>query len=187
MSGAGKSTLIKLIWWLLSPQSWSISIDNEKLSDLSFSSYYKHIGYLAQDPGVFDGTIWENLTFGIDENPDKVKLREILSLAQCDFLYSLSEGLETEIGERGIKLSGWQKQRLAIAKLMLKNPSIILLDEPTSALDSISEHAVTDAMQQLFKGRTVVIIAHRLQTVLCRKRNFVCDCLSHLLLRISNV
>jgi len=92
-------------------------------------------------------------------------LEAIISLAQCQFIYDLPNGLDTEIGERGVRLSGGQRQRLAIAKIMLKNPEIILLDEPTSALDSFAEEEVTKALNNLFQGRTVIIIAHRLQTV----------------------
>ena len=88
-----------------------------------------------------------------------------LRLAQCEFVLEFSNGIDTEIGERGVRLSGGQKQRLAIAKIFLKNPEIILLDEPTSALDSFSEEQVSIALHKLFEGRTVVIIAHRLQTV----------------------
>jgi ABC-type multidrug transport system fused ATPase/permease subunit len=89
----------------------------------------------------------------------------MIRLAKCEFIYEFEHGLETEIGERGVKLSGGQKQRLAIAKIMLKNPEIILLDEPTSALDSINEESITEALHNLFQGRTVIVVAHRLQTV----------------------
>ncbi len=85
--------------------------------------------------------------------------------AQCDFVFSMKKGIETEIGEKGIRLSGGERQRLAIAKLFLKNPEIIILDEPTSALDSFSEDKISKALEELFKGRTTIIIAHRLQTV----------------------
>ncbi len=86
-------------------------------------------------------------------------------MAKCEFVWDFENGLETEIGERGIRLSWGQKQRLAIAKIMLKNPEIILLDEPTSALDSVSEQKISEALHNLFKGKTVIVIAHRLQTV----------------------
>jgi ATP-binding cassette, subfamily B, putative efflux pump len=92
-------------------------------------------------------------------------LKRALKLAHCDFVFDLEHGLDTEIGERGVRLSGGQKQRLAIAKIFLKDPEIILLDEPTSALDSFSEEAITEALDTLFKNRTVIIVAHRLQTV----------------------
>jgi ABC-type multidrug transport system fused ATPase/permease subunit len=123
------------------------------------------VGYLTQEPSVFDGTIRENLGYGVDEIDDEQVLHQALEDAQCQFVYELANGLDTEIGERGVRLSGGQRQRLAIAKMFVKNPHIILLDEPTSALDSESEHQVTLAMDKLFEHKTVIIIAHRLQTV----------------------
>lgn len=99
-----------------------------------------------------------------DSKRDK-KIAEAIELAECQFIYELENGIQTEIGERGIRLSGGQKQRLAIAKIFLKDPEIILLDEPTAALDSYSEQKVAKAFERLFAGRTVIVIAHRLQTV----------------------
>ena len=204
-SGGGKTTLMKLIAGYLHPESWNISVMGNVLAETALKSYYPHIGYLTQDPWVFDATIRENLVSAIAEKktdtqtvtqrnvsviakneaiqvPEKKsmdrfvprddetqeleqKLHEALRLAQCDFVFDLEKWLDTEIGERGVRLSGGQKQRLAIAKIFLKNPEIILLDEPTSALDSFSEERITEALDTLFEGRTVIIIAHRLQTV----------------------
>ncbi|MCK9272751.1 ABC transporter ATP-binding protein/permease [Candidatus Gracilibacteria bacterium] len=164
-SGGGKSTLIKLIAGYIRVNSGDIIIDGQRLSEISLKSYYRHIGYLTQEPSVFDGTIMENLTYALDYTPTQEQLDEVIKNAKCEFILDFEAGFETEIGEKGIKLSGGQKQRLAIAKIMLKNPEIILLDEPTSALDSISEQAITEALHNLFKGKTVIIIAHRLQTV----------------------
>ncbi len=165
MSGGGKSTLIKLIAWYMRPDSGVIKVDGQDLHDIALKTYYPHIGYLTQEPSIFDGTIYENLAYASRDTVDTQKIEKVLRLAKCDFITDMKQWLDTEIGERGIRLSGWQKQRLAIAKIMLKDPEIILLDEPTSALDSFSEEAVTDAMNNLFRGRTVIIIAHRLQTV----------------------
>lgn len=169
-SGGGKTTLIKLIAWYIRPEKWDVIIDGQKLGDVSFKSYYKKIWYLTQDPSVFDGTIYENLVHAIDENETKKRwfrthLKKIITLAKCDFIRDFKDGVDTEIGERGVRLSWGQKQRLAIAKIMLKSPEIVLLDEPTSALDSISEQAIAQALHNLFVGRTVVVVAHRLQTV----------------------
>lgn len=176
-SGGGKSTLIKLIAWYLHPTRGDIIVDQQKRSELNIMSYYRHIGYLTQDPSVFDGTVRDNLLYGIeydkgeqfftsDERVDiDVILREVLTNSQCHFVYDLPDGLDTEIGEKWVKLSWWQRQRLAIAKIMLKDPEIVLLDEPTSALDSVSEELVTKALDELFEGRTVIVVAHRLQTV----------------------
>ncbi|MCP4523899.1 MAG: ATP-binding cassette domain-containing protein, partial [Candidatus Gracilibacteria bacterium] len=157
--------IAKLISGYITPNSGEIIIDNQKLSETSLKSYYRNIGYLTQDPSVFDGTVLENLTYALDEKVDEIKLKDIIIQAKCEFIYDLPNGLETEIGERGVKLSGGQKQRLAIAKIFLKDPKIIILDEPTSALDSFSEEQITKAMQNLFENRTVIVIAHRLQTV----------------------
>ncbi len=165
VSGAGKTTLAKLIAGYIRTDKWSIIVDWQALNAVSLKSYYKHIGYLTQDPSVFDGTILENLTYVLKEKMEIVQLEKIIKLAKCEFIYTLPQGLNTEIGERWIRLSGWQRQRLAIAKIFLKNPEIIILDEPTSALDSFSEEWITEAMHNLFKDRTVIIIAHRLQTV----------------------
>lgn len=164
-SGSGKSTLVKLIAWYISPDSWSIHVDDQSLATISLGSYYAHIWYLTQEPSVFDGTIRENLMYATSDTTDETTITEAISNAQCDFVYDLPNGLDTEIGERGVRLSGWQRQRLAIAKIFLKNPKIIILDEPTAALDSESEEAITQAMNILFEDRTVIIIAHRLQTV----------------------
>jgi len=123
------------------------------------------VGYLTQEPSVFDGTVIENLLYAVEKKPSKKQIETIIQQAHCEFIYDLPNGIDTEIGERGIKLSGGQKQRLAIAKIFLKDPKIIILDEPTSALDSLSEQKITEAMHNLFRGRTVLIIAHRLQTV----------------------
>lgn len=167
MSGSGKSTLIKLIAWYLMPDEGKVLVDGQDLSTVALQSYFSHVGYLTQEPSVFDGTIRENLEYGVrsDEEKNDELLAQAVLLAKCDFIAELSNWLDTEIGERGIRLSGGQRQRLAIAKIFLKDPKIVLLDEPTSALDSFAEEAVTEAMENLFKGRTVIIIAHRLQTV----------------------
>lgn len=140
-------------------------MDGFDLSTVNLSTFYSNIGYLTQDPQIFDGTIRENLMQGKTANARESDIIDALKQAHADFIFDLPEGLETEIGERGVKLSGGQKQRLAIAKIFLKNPHIILLDEPTSALDSFSEEKISQAFHNLFEGRTVLIIAHRLQTV----------------------
>ncbi|GAB0175038.1 MAG: hypothetical protein HHAS10_09170 [Candidatus Altimarinota bacterium] len=200
-SGGGKTTLMKLIAGYLHPDEGYVSVFGNRLDETALKTYYPHIGYLTQEPGVFDATIRENLisalptlqredsisheedsTLQTESSDTEAKHTEeikhtkeakhteeqiikALRLAHCDFVFDLEKGLDTEIGERGVRLSGGQKQRLAIAKIFLKNPEIILLDEPTSALDSFSEEQITKALDTLFHGRTVIIIAHRLQTV----------------------
>lgn len=171
-SWSGKTTLVKLIAWYIQTIQWDIHIDKQLLpraswdiDSVSLKSYYKHIWYLTQEPSVFDGTIYENLIYALDYEPTQNELEFAVKQAQCSFVYDFPDWLETHIWEKGIRLSWWQRQRLAIAKIFLKNPRIVLLDEPTSALDSISEEAITKALDKLFEWRTVVIIAHRLQTV----------------------
>ena len=150
---------------------------------ISLKSYFPHIWYLTQEPSVFDGTIMENLLYGVNMEINRhceewgtnnvamswwsidTFIEEAITNANCEFVYDLPDWLDTEIWERWVRLSGGQKQRLAIAKIFLKNPEIIILDEPTSALDSFSEESITKAMHKLFENRTVIIIAHRLQTV----------------------
>lgn len=164
-SGSWKSTLVKLISWYIKADFWDILIDNQKLSDVSLKSYYENIWYLTQEPSVFDWTILDNLTYAINWEVSNDKIEEIIKLSKCEFIYDFRDWLNTQIWERWVKLSWWQKQRLAIAKVFLKNPKIIILDEPTSALDSFSEEQITKAMKNLFNWRTVIVIAHRLQTV----------------------
>lgn len=164
-SGSWKTTLVKLISGYIKANSWDIIIDWQKLSDISLKSYYNDIGYLTQEPSVFDWSVLENLTYAIDRKLKDWELDEVIKQANCEFIYDLQDSLETQIWEKWVRLSWWQKQRLAIAKIMLKNPKIIILDEPTSALDSFSEEQITKAMNNLFIWRTVIVIAHRLQTV----------------------
>lgn len=164
-SGSGKSTLVKLIIWYLRSNEWNIIIDSESLSEIDIQSYYENIWYLTQDPSVFDGSIIENLTYWAKHNVTEVELNNAIKLSQCDFIYELKNWLETQIWERWVRLSWWQKQRLAIAKIFIKNPKIIILDEPTSSLDSFSEEKISEAFRNLYAWRTVIVVAHRLQTV----------------------
>ncbi len=164
-SWGGKTTLIKLLAGYIKPNEGDIIVDWQKLSEVKLTDYYRHVGYLTQDPSVFDGTIHDNLVYALDTEPSKEELEKIIKLAKCEFIREFEKWLETEIGERWVRLSWGQKQRVAIAKIMLKNPNIILLDEPTSALDSFNEEQISIALHNLFKGKTVIVVAHRLQTV----------------------
>lgn len=165
VSGWGKTTLMKIIAGYLRPQRWTVEIFWNDLKKTSLKSYFSHIWYLTQEPSVFDWTIRENLQASVKEEASEDLMIEALKDAECDFIFEFENGIDTEIGEKWIRLSWGQRQRLAIAKIFIKNPEIILLDEPTSALDSFSEEKITKAMHRLFKWRTVIIIAHRLQTV----------------------
>jgi len=122
------------------------------------------VAYIPQDPPIFDGSLRENLTF--NEHVEDAYIEEILEKVGLDeFIKQLPAGLETVVGERGIKLSGGERQRLAFGRVFIQDPKIVVMDEPTSALDSVTESFVTQNMTRLFKGKTVIIIAHRLQTV----------------------
>lgn len=165
MSWSGKSTLMKMIAGYITPDSGEIIVDNQNLATIALQSYYPHVWYLTQEPSIFDGSIYENLVYALKKPPSETELARAIEQAQCQFIYEFHDWVQTEIGEKGIRLSWGQRQRLAIAKIFLKNPEIVLLDEPTSALDSFSEEKISQALQALFMHRTVVIIAHRLQTV----------------------
>lgn len=140
-------------------------VDGQDLSETDLRSYGSSVAYLTQDPPVFDGTVRENLAYAKPDATD-AEMETALRHAQCEFVFSFPNGMDTEIGDRGVSLSGGQKQRLAMAKVFLKDPEIVILDEPTSALDSFSEAKVSAAIHELFRDRTAIIIAHRLQTVM---------------------
>jgi ABC-type multidrug transport system fused ATPase/permease subunit len=168
-SGSGKTTIAKLISGYMRPSSGAVVVDGQNLKNIALKSYYKFVGYLTQEPMIFDGTVKENLLYGVSfeklKNVTDKDLWTALDLAECGFLRKNKLGLKAQVGEKGSNFSGGERQRLAIAKLLLKDPKIIILDEPTSALDSFSEELVTKALNQLFINRTVIIIAHRLKTI----------------------
>lgn len=164
-SGAGKSTIAQLIMRFYDPQSGSILVDEKELQQYDLVEYRRNIAIVPQDVILFGGTIRENILYG---KPDatEVELYEAAEQSNClEFINGFPDGMETIVGERGIKLSGGQKQRIAIARAILRNPSILILDEATSSLDSESEKIVQEALDKLMKNRTSVIIAHRLSTI----------------------
>ncbi|MDE5601519.1 MAG: ATP-binding cassette domain-containing protein, partial [Clostridia bacterium] len=143
----------------------SISVDGYDIRTLDRQALRKNIGIVQQDVFLFNGTIKENIAYGNFEASDE----EIISAAKAanihEYVMSLPEGYETNVGERGVKLSGGQKQRVSIARAFLKNPPILILDEATSALDNATEMLIQDALNKLSKGRTTIVVAHRLSTV----------------------
>lgn len=164
-SGSGKTTLCSLLPRFYDLGKGSIKIDGIDIKDIALSSLRGHIGIVQQDVFLFDGTIRENIAYG-KFNASEDEIWEAIRQAQLEeVILSQPEGLNTFIGERGIKLSGGQKRRLSIARMFLKNPSILILDEATSALDSETEAAIQKALEVLSKGRTTLIIAHRLSTI----------------------
>ncbi len=164
-SGAGKSTIMQLLLQFHRPDSGVISIDGVNINEYDLESYRQNFALVPQEVILFGGTIRENILYG---KPDASEV-EIIEAARkanaWDFIRSFPEGLETVVGERGIKLSGGQRQRIAIARAILRDPAILLLDEATSSLDAESEKVVQDALNNLMVGRTSIIIAHRLATV----------------------
>lgn len=164
-SGVGKTTIANLLVRFFDPDKGSVTIDGVNLRDLSFASIRKNVGLVMQDSYLFDDTIATNLRYA-KPNATSAELEVACRIANAwEFISKLPKGLDTIIGERGIKLSGGQKQRLSIARTVLKNPKILILDEATSALDSHSEMLVQDALWKLIQGRTTIIIAHRLSTI----------------------
>jgi len=165
-SGSWKSTLAKFMAGYLHPDAGKVLVDWQDLEVLKLTSFYDHLWYLTQDPSIFDGTVRENLLYATKWDVSQEKIDQVVKDAQCEFIYEFPDWLETQVGEKWSLLSGGQRQRLAIAKILIKDPDIIVLDEPTSALDSFSERKVTDIMNEVFKNKTVIVIAHRLQTVI---------------------
>lgn len=165
-SGAGKTTISKLIPRFYDVDKGTIKIDNTDIKDLSIESLRNNIGIVQQDVYLFSGTVRENIAYGKDDATE-AEIKEAARLAGADeFIKDLPDGLDTYIGERGVKLSGGQKQRISIARVFLKNPPILILDEATSALDNKSEAIVQASLEKLSKGRTTLTIAHRLSTII---------------------
>ncbi len=165
-SGSGKSTIIDLLVGLYKPLSGEIYIDNSNLKDINIDSLRKKIGYVTQDTFIFYGTVKDNITFG---NPD-VSGEEIINAAKKanahEFIMQLPDKYNTIVGERGLKLSGGQRQRIAIARALLINPEILIFDEATSSLDTYSENAIHNAIEKISKNNTIIMVAHRLSTVI---------------------
>ncbi|QSX04875.1 ABC transporter ATP-binding protein [Sedimentibacter sp. zth1] len=163
-SGSGKSTLIKLLVGLLKPSGGNIKVDNYNLSKVNLNSYYDNIAYISQESPIFDGTLRENLAF--DKDIDIEYVKNVLEQVELFDLYSkLENGLDTELGERGTVLSGGERQRLALARLWFSEANIVILDEATSALDNITEENVMKNVMHLLSYKTVIVIAHRLNSI----------------------
>ncbi len=164
-SGSGKSTIAGLSATFLNPKSGKITVDNQDMSKVKLSSYRKHLGVVLQDEFLFEGTIRENILFP-RPNASENELQNAVKAAYVnEFRDRFDDGLNTLIGERGVKLSGGQRQRLAIARAILANPKIIILDEATSSLDTESESLIQKSLSELVKDRTTIVIAHRLSTI----------------------
>jgi len=164
-SGVGKTTLVNLIPRFFDPSSGHIEVDGMDINAVNLRSLRAQIGLVPQETFLFGGTIRENIAYGKPNAKNSDIERVAVAAYAHDFIKSLSDGYETSVGERGVKLSAGQRQRLAIARALLKDPRILILDEATSALDTESEHEVQAALEILMKGRTTFAIAHRLSTV----------------------
>lgn len=170
-SGAGKTSLFSMLMRYYDPQQGSVTLDDVDIKDLTFEDLRGHIGVVPQDPFIFSGTVYENVAIAhkvTTENTEPAREDIIQALKSANawgFVSKLDHGMETILGERGIRLSGGEKQRIAIARVLLRNPTVLLLDEATSALDSQNERDVQIALENLMEGRTTLIIAHRLSTV----------------------
>jgi len=164
-SGGGKTTICHLIPRFYELNKGKITIDGEDIKDITLKSLRKNIGIVQQDVFLFTGTIKDNILYGNPEADDDEVIEAAKNANIHDFIMSLPEGYETYVGERGVKLSGGQKQRISIARVFLKNPPILILDEATSALDNTSELIIQKSLEKLSKGRTSIIVAHRLSTV----------------------
>lgn len=166
-SGSGKTTLFSLFERFYSPNSGRISIGGKSINDFSLSSWRRQIGYVSQESPIISGTIRDNICYGMNREVTDEEIAIVAKMAYADqFIADLPNGYDTEVGERGMKLSGGQRQRIAIARAFLRNPKILMLDEATSSLDSKSEKVVQQALNDLMKGRTTIVIAHRLSTVI---------------------
>jgi ATP-binding cassette subfamily B protein len=174
-SGAGKTTLFQLLLRSYDPAEGVVSIDGVDLRDADPADVRRRIGVVAQEPVVFGANAWENIRYGRPEATDAEVRAAADAAVATDFLDKLPSGFDTFLGEKGVRLSGGQRQRLAIARAILRDPAILLLDEATSALDAESERAVQVALDRLSKGRTTLVIAHRLATVLSADRIIVID------------
>ena len=163
-SGAGKTTVLQLLLRFYDPQSGRIVLDGADIARLDPAALRGRLGLVPQDPVIFSATARENIRFGRPDATD-AEIAAAMRAAAADFLEALPEGLDTHLGTRGVTLSGGQRQRVAIARAILRDPAVLLLDEATSALDAESERAVQGALERLARGRTTLVVAHRLATV----------------------
>ena len=163
-TGAGKSTMVDLLCGLLTPTSGDVLVDGRRTSD-SDRTWQRRIAYVPQDVFLLDATIRDNITFTARQ-PQPAAIERATALAQLDdWIRQLPDGLDTQIGERGVLLSGGQRQRIGLARALYRQPSLLILDEATSALDVETEAAITDAIDNLAGGITLIVVAHRLSTV----------------------
>lgn len=163
-SGSGKSTIVKQMIGLLKTDKGNIYVDANKLSEVNLNDFYNYVSYTSQEAPIFDGTLRENIIFDKDISDDEV-VEALKSVGLSTFYFSLSKGLDTEVGEKGIMLSGGERQRLALARVFFGEAKIVILDEATSAMDNVTEELVMKNVMKRLKNKTVIAIAHRLNTI----------------------
>ena len=165
-SGAGKSTIVSLLTGLYTPSSGRILVDGQELDDSLRAGWMRGIGYVPQSPFLLNGSLAENIAFSQwGQKIDRQRVEECCRMAAMDFVDDLEDGIDTIIGERGVRLSGGQLQRVSIARALYRRPQLIIFDEATSALDRATEQAIQQTIEGLREYTTVVIIAHRLTTM----------------------
>lgn len=174
-SGVGKSTIVQLLLRFYAINSGEITIDGKSIYDYELRKYRSELALVPQEVSLFGGTIRENILYGDEHASEEEVLEAARQSNSLEFIEAFPEGMDTVVGERGVKLSGGQRQRIAIARAILKDPAILLLDEATSALDSESEKYVQDALNKLMQGRTSIIIAHRLSTIIDADQIYVLE------------
>jgi ATP-binding cassette, subfamily B, bacterial len=174
-SGAGKSTVFQLLLRFYDPQAGRVMVDGVPIDAVDPTDLRARIGIVAQEPVIFAASAAENIRYGRPEATDADVRAAAEAAAALEFIERLPQGFATDLGERGTRLSGGERQRIAIARAILRDPAILLLDEATSALDAASERAVQTALEHLMRGRTTLVIAHRLATVLKADRIVVLD------------
>ncbi len=163
-SGAGKTTVLQMVLRFYDPESGLVRLDGVDVARVDPKDLRQRVGIVPQDPVIFSTTAWENIRFGRPDATNE-EIRAAAHAAHADFLERLPDGFETFLGEKGVRLSGGQRQRIAIARAILRDPSVLLLDEATSALDAESERVVQEALTSLSRGRTTLVVAHRLATI----------------------
>ncbi|WP_432827783.1 ABC transporter ATP-binding protein [Dactylosporangium sp. CA-092794] len=174
-SGSGKSTMLNLLIGFIRPTEGRVLLDGADMERIDLRSYRKHVSVVPQEPVLFDGTVWDNVTYGLRGMTEERVTRALADANALAFVEDLPHGWDTLVGERGALLSGGQRQRLAIARALVRDPRVLLLDEATSALDSESEALVQQALTRLMRGRTTFVVAHRLATIRNADRIAVLD------------
>jgi ATP-binding cassette subfamily B protein len=174
-SGSGKSTFINLVIGFLRPSKGQVLLDNQNMSELDMREVRKYVSMVPQESVLFDGSVRDNVTYGISDVSESKFIQALKDANAWEFVSQLPDGPDTIVGERGARISGGQKQRLAIARALIRNPRILILDEATSALDSESENLIQQALAHLMKDRTTFVVAHRLSTIMRADEIIVLD------------